>query len=209
MRQGKSTLALFIARQSPTRVIYDPRKQFHTSEVVFTGSEDDTFFNMLDNEQEIIVRPGLDGERWLDFTAQEILDWIEQNPGEKICFLIDEANMVGLDAKPQDSFPHLNYLLRSAGEENVNIVITSHRIIEMHPAIRSIATYVCMFRTTHESDLEAIRQKCGAEVMEIVQKLPPNELVVWDDNFGTWKIYSDRSKWFVELNPQTRIKANE
>lgn len=208
MRQGKSTLGLFIARKCPTRIIFDPRNQFHTSSAVFPGQDDRTLQELLDTKSEIIIRPGLEGENVIEPVAQDILDWTEQNPEEKVCFLIDEANMVGLDSRPQEKFPHLNYLLRSAGEDRINVVITSHRSVEVHPAIRSIANFVCMFRTTHEPDLKVIEDKCGFEVADQLRILPSGQVIIWDDNVGTFALHSDRSVWYVPLNSITGEKQN-
>lgn len=202
MRQGKSTLGLFIARKCPTRVIFDPRNQFHTTSAIYSGKEGQDLFAMLDTEPEIIIKPGISGEGLLDEAAHDLLDWSADNPEEEICFLVDEANMCGLDGKPQEEFPHLNYLLRSAGEEKINVVITSHRSVEVHPAIRSIANFVCMFRTTHQPDLKVISEKCGDEVTDALRILPSGQVVIWDDNVGAWKLHADRTKWYVPLKSQ-------
>lgn len=202
MRQGKSTLAKYIANQSPTRIVIDPRRQFHTSPVYI--SDVTGLYELLDEREEIIVRPGIEGEGIVEPVSEVMLDWIEDGRdaqgSEKICLLVDEANMLGMDAKPQDAYPHFNYLLRSAGEDNINVVLTSHRIVEIHPAIRSIAHYLCMFRTTHTADLKAIEDKCGQEVAEKVATIAPREVLVWDDNFGTYRVETDREKWYVDLD---------
>lgn len=207
MRQGKSTLGLFIARKSPTRVIYDPRNQFASSTTVLREA-DEKLETALDERAEIIIRPGLDGEDMLESVSQMILDWTEENPKEKICFLVDEANMVGLDSRPQEKFPHFNYLLRSAGEDRINVVITSHRSVEVHPAIRSIANFVCMFRTTHEPDLKVIEDKCGYEVTDQLRALPSGQVIVWDDNVGSYALHSDRTFWYVPLNSPIKENAD-
>lgn len=199
-RQGKTTLAKYIANQSPTRVLYDPRKQFHTSTVIYTGSEAESLYSFLDREPEIIVRPGMEMEVLLDPVCAEILDWHDDNPNERICLLVDEANLVEMNAKPREAYPHFNYLLRSAGEENLNIVITAHRPTDAHPDIRAIAHYFCLFRITHEGDLRAVQEKCGEEVMLKVATLAPNELLVWNDNDGTYRLHPDREVWYVPLD---------
>lgn len=207
MRQGKSTLALFIARRCPTRVIYDPRNQFHSSTTVIRDV-DENLALALDEKPEIIIKPGLEGEEQLETVSQMVLDWTEDNPDEKICFLVDEANMVGLDSRPQEKFPHFNWLLRSAGEDRINVVITSHRSVEVHPAIRSIANFVCMFRTTHPPDLKAIEDKCGYEFTEKLNTLTSEQVIIWDDNVGTYRLHSDRTFWYVPLNSTEWEKQN-
>jgi hypothetical protein len=193
-RQGKTTLAKFIANQSPTRVIYDPRVQVHTGIVV---SDTEILYELLDTESEIVFRPGLDSK--LDEVCNVVLDWKADNPDEKIALLFDEANICELNSKPREAFPHFNYLLRSAGEDDLNIIATAHRPTDVHPDIRAIAHYVCLFRITHEGDLKAVQEKCGIEVAELVSTLGPGELLIWDDNIGTFKLHKDRSKWYAPL----------
>jgi AAA domain-containing protein len=205
-QQGKSTLAKFIADQSPTRVVIDPRRQFNTSETFYNVSDPNAnLYAALDVNHEVIVRPGLEGEGAIEPVAQEFLDWTEDNPEEKVCLLIDEANMLGMDSKPQETFPHLNYILRSANQKNIDIIFTSHRIVELHPAYRAMANFVFVFRTTHSPDLKALEEKCGEEFTEKAKTLAPREVLVWNDDTATFRLETDSSKWFVDL---TKIKED-
>jgi len=208
MKQGKTTLGKFVANQSPTRVILDPRRQVHTSATIVPDASD--LYELLNEKEEIIIRPGFQGEGVIEPVSEVMLDWIEDSRDEQgtetICLMGDEANMLGMKSKPQDEFPHFNYLLRSAGDESINIVLASHRITDTHPDIRSIAHYLCMFRTTHTADIKAIEEKCGEEVAERVKTLEPHEVIIWDDNFGTFRVESNRDKWYVDL---TKIPTKE
>lgn len=191
-------MGYFIAAQSKKRVIIDPRKQIHTSEP-FPVNED--IYELLNERDEVILRPGIEGtEGILDPVAHDVLDWSESHPEEKICLFIDEASMSGVDQKPQDAYPHFNYLLRSAGEDNLNVVITCHRIIETHPAIRSIAHYFCIFRTTHPRDLDAIEEKAGPEVAEESARLAPRTAIIWNDNVAVARTEPNARKWFIDIS---------
>lgn len=208
-RQGKTTLGKFLADQSPTRVLYDPREQFHTTDVFYFGGEEPSLYELLDEKPEIIVRPGMEMDSLVDSTCSVILDWRRDNPGEKIALLVDEANLVEMNSKPREKFPHLNYMLRSAGEDDLNLIFTAHRITDLHPDIRAIAHYFCLFRITHSGDLRAVQEKCDDDVTDRVKELDPQHLLIWNDNIGEFRLHPDRTKWYVPLRKNIPVRESE
>jgi hypothetical protein len=204
MRQGKSTLAYHLALLCPTRVLFDPRNQFHTtSDVIPHGAE---LYNMLDDRAEIIVRPDLIVEDCFESATSETVEWIRNNPGEKICFLADEARLIKMTTT---AYPAFDWMLRSAGEEDVNVIITAHRPIDVPVDTRAIAHFWYMFHTTQEHDLKIIEERCGPEVAEQVKTLRDRELIVWNDSIATWRKHSETKTWFHDLSKPTKENTEE
>ena len=207
MGQGKSTVAYDIALKSDTRVIVDPREQFHTtSDVIPDGA---ALYDMLDNREEIIVRPYLDLEDSFTSAMDETSLWIRNNPGEKLAVLADEARILKLTDTEYQSF---DWIVRSAGRENLDVIITAHRPSDIPVNIRAIAHYWFIFHTTQEHDLKVISERAGDDAGEAVRHLHDRQIVVWNDSIGQWRIHSDPKSWYHDLSkitpkrfPQTNV----
>lgn len=195
---GKSTLAAKIAERDPTRAIFDPRIQFFTTSDILPNSLE--LFELLDERYEVIVQPGRGAsveDSFAEFSKQ-IADWIQSNPEESICMLVDEGRLVGLDSKsvPLD----FDWILRSAREgSNIDVIITCHRPVDLSTNIRAIANRLVFFRVTLPNDLEDIEAQCGPLVADEVAKLLDREFVVWNNSRQTWWKVTDPSTWFVDL----------
>lgn len=193
---GKSTLALFIARQTSTRVIFDPRKQYSTSTAIFTGQVGPEFFEALDTRSEIIVQPTFNVIQTFEQMCEELSDWIGENPNEPLTLLVDEARFVETSSGIN---PYFDWILRCTPRKTVNVIFTAHRPVDIAVDIRSIADFWIMFHTTQEHDLKVIGERCGPQVEEIVRELKPQELVIWNDSRATYRKEMDRGKWFVPM----------
>jgi hypothetical protein len=201
MGQGKSTIAYHIALQADTRVIVDPREQFHTTSDVIPDGE--TLFELLDEREEIIVRPYLDVEESFASAMDETCSWIRSNPLEKIAVLADEARILKLT---DVEYPSFDWIVRSAGRESIDVIITAHRPSDIPVNIRAIAHYWFVFHTTQEHDLKVIAERAGDEAAEAVRLLRDRNVLVWNDSIGSWRIHTKPQTWYYDLAKLTPKK---
>lgn len=202
--QGKSTLAYRVSTRSTnggpstTRVIFDPRKQFETTSDVLPDSNG--LYELMDDRYEVIVRPGRGEavEENFDHTSKVIADWIEDNPHENISVLVDEGRLVGLNAKLVSL--HFDWILRSAREGSpVDVVITCHRPVDVHPDIRAIANRLVFFRVMLPGDLDAIEEQCGPEVAAQVKNLLDRQFITWNNSRQQWRKVDRPETWYVPI----------
>lgn len=201
--QGKSTLAMYVAQRSDTRVIFDPRMQFHTSSDIIPGAGG--LYELLDDRYEITVQPGrgTDIETSFDQTCGVVADWIEDNPGEKICLLVDEGRLVGLDSKSISL--NFDWILRSAREgSSISVIVTCHRPVDASTNIRAIANRLVFYRVMLPLDLEEIEKQCGPTVAAEVQKLLDKQYIVWNNSRQQWRKVDNPASWFVEIDPEKK-----
>ena len=193
---GKTTLAVSLSRHFATRVIFDPRHMIDTTaDVLGDGQITGVLYEMLDTRSEIIVRPSFEKEEVFNQMCVEIYAWLRDNPGEPFCFLLDEARFV----KEPEKNPYFDYIVRCTPRVDVTVIMTCHGIVDISPDLRRVADYWILFRLTMEADLDRVRERCGEQVAEEVQKLEPFEYVVWNDARGVWAKYADKTAWFVPL----------
>ena len=196
---GKTTLAVKISRDYTTRVIFDPRHIIETSSDLLSDTEiADNLYDMLNVRSEIIIRPKFDIERAFETTCEILYSWLADNPGEPLCFLVDEARFV----KEPEKNKHFDFLVRCLPSSQVAILLTCHGIVDVSPDLRRIADFLIFFRLTMEADIIRVRERCGDVVADEVQKLNPYEYIVWNDQRGTWRKETERRKWFVNLKPR-------
>lgn len=204
--QGKSTLALKVARRSQTRLIFDPRGQFETTSDILPDAGG--LYELLDERYEMIVRPGRGSEveENFDETCHVLADWIEDNPHENVCLLVDEGRLVGLDSKSTSL--HFDWILRSAREGSpIDVVITCHRPVDLSTNIRAISNRLVFFRVMLPNDLGQIEEQCGPEVTAQVKNLLDKQFVTWNNSRQQWRKVTDTSSWYVRLdNPQVVVQ---
>jgi hypothetical protein len=193
---GKTTLAVSLCRHFSTRVIFDPRHMIHTtSDILTDGQIVGVLYGMLDTRAEIIVRPSYEKEKVFEEMCSEIDAWLKENPNEPFCLLIDECRFV----KTPEENPNFDYIVRCTPRAEVTVVMTCHGIVDVSPDLRRVADYWILFRLTMEADLDRVRERCGDQVAEEVQKLEPYEYIVWNDAISTWRKHSDKAAWYVSL----------
>jgi len=203
---GKSTLAEFISRRRDTRVKIDPRLQFHTTSDIIPNSEG--LYDLLDTRYEVIVQPGRGAqvEEIFDDTCRVIADWIEDNPEEPICILVDEGRLVGLESKSVSL--HWDWLVRSAREgSNIDIVITCHRPVDVSTNLLAIVNRLVFFRVTLPGDLDAIEDQCGPVVTEEVKRLLDRQFITWNNSRQQWRKVTNPDTWKVDIDPR-RMEVN-
>lgn len=201
--QGKTTLAYFLSLSKPTRVIFDPRRQFDTTAIKL----DDAIglYELMDEEEEILIQPTSDVKGTFLTVAQDFRDWTIDNPDEPAILLVDETRFIDT---PNENYEPFDAIIRFADRDQVDVILTSHRPGDISVDIRAISDYYCIFRVTQEHDLKVIRDRCGEEVVEIVCALPEKEFLVWNDGKATFHVNSDPRKWFVDIHHRKEIKQS-
>jgi hypothetical protein len=201
---GKTTLAVHVGKEFPTRVIFDPRHMINTtSDILTDGQIAGVLYEMLDTRTEIIVRPHFDVDQVFAETCLEIYNWLKDNPGEPLFFLVDEVRFVSNPEANQ----HFSYIVRCTPRVQVGVGLTAHGVPDITTDLRRIADFWVLFHLTLEADIDRVRERCGDEVAEEVQKLAPYEYIVWNDGTASWKKHAEPRKWFVELNPGKAVHA--
>lgn len=196
--QGKSTLAYRVAMRAPTRLIFDPRGQFETTADILPDAGG--LYELLDTRYEVIVRPGRGSEVEETFneTCRVLADWIEDNPHENVCLLVDEGRLVGLESKSGSL--HFDWIVRSAREGSpIDVIITCHRPIDVSTNLRAIANRLVFFRVMLPIDLATIEEQCGPEVEAMVKNLLDRQFLTWNNSRQQWRKVIDTSSWYVRL----------
>jgi hypothetical protein len=196
-RVGKTTLARKQSLTAPTRVTFDPRKQFQLpGSVILDGKDMQLFWQRLDDSTDIVICPMGDVQGIFENVCDTLKLWTDTYPEESIAFLVDESYFIDTPGRTYESF---DAMLRFSGSKQIKIIMTAHRPGDISVSIRSIADYLCIFRTTQEHDLKIIRERCGQEVVDLVARLRPRQYVLWDDGESTYRAMLEPSLWFVEF----------
>lgn len=198
--RGKSTLAYAVALQKPNRVIFDPRRQFHTTDDIISIPLD--LYEMLGVRSEIIVQPLEKIEGNFELTCAEVFDYVEDFPEEEIALLCDEVRF--LDT-PNTEYPNFDKLIRFTNQKKVDVILTCHRPVDISTDIRAIADYWCIFQTTQEHDLQIVRARCGEECANVVRNLKDKEFVLWDDGEGKFTVKNNSIAWYVPIERKVAV----
>jgi hypothetical protein len=208
---GKSTFALRCAQWAPTIVIVDPRGQFELAGAYELARESDDaelateFREALDTEAIIVVVPRRNVQATLTIVCDELVDWLNDHPGERVALLLDEARVV-FPSRREITVESLDWLTRCSSRQNVAVICTAHRPTDYPTNLRAIADIWCFFQADMPEDLDAISERCGSDTARLVASLKPREVVVRDTRGGLYApvtIYRDPAAWYtplVELN---------
>jgi hypothetical protein len=200
-RQGKTTLAYYLSLEKPTRVIFDPRRQFDTTSIKLDDGVG--LYELMNEHAEILIQPTGNVKATFGNITQDFRDWTVDNPDEPAVLLVDESRF--LDT-PNENYEAFEQTIRFSEGELVDVMMTSHRPGDISVDIRAISDYYCIFRTTQEHDLKVISQRCGDEVADIVANLRDKEFVVWNDGTATYHTVNDPDKWFVDIHTRKEVK---
>ncbi len=93
--------------------------------------------------------------------------------------------LVGLEEVPMYCSPGalpdaLDRLVRLGRHRQVSVVWTAQRMAEVARRLTAATDVFLLFRQTEPRDLEALAERCGAEVSGRVSALGLHDLVIWD-----------------------------
>lgn len=218
---GKTTMAYYLARQQPDRVIFDPRGMFATDAPTLERATlrtplqvsswasgryalpasltADAAVGRMDTQyepDEYVITP--DGDPTMTFrrVTQRLAERARKR--ESFTFLIDEMRFI--DKHVQKSDEAFQWVLRCAPRRDVHVIVTGHRPVDIHPDVRAIADHWILFRCTHTSDLELIAEQCGLLCASTVGALAGRQSVHWDDTVGSMTVQRDERVWYVSFD---------
>jgi hypothetical protein len=180
-------------------VNFDPRHMIDTtSDTLSDDTVPELLYEMLNERAEITIRPHFNIDQCFADTCEQIYLWLKDNPGEPFYFLVDEVRFL----ENPEANQYFDYIVRCLPSKSVSVALTCHGVTDISTDLRRIADYWLLFKLTLEADLIRVRERCGDQVAEEVQKLNPYEYVVWNDSIGEWRKHSEPAKWFVDLKPR-------
>lgn len=198
-KRGKTTLAYYLARKLPQRVIFDPRQQIGLSTVRVSASHQiqDALDAMHADARitELVVTPRGDVNACFDTLCAHVQTWIETDPARPLALLVDEARFV--DTTRRNAA--FDWVLRCAPYETVHVILTCHRPKDVSPDVRGVMDHWLLFRCTQEHDLAIIDEKCGADIARAVSVLEPYQWIQWDDGEGLAHRHLDPRVWYTPL----------
>lgn len=194
--QGKSTLGYHLVMNMPTRVIFDPKGHFTTSRVVIPDSTD--LYELLNEEEEIIVKPPMQVPEHFAAVCGELLAWSVDHPDEEFGFLVDEAYYCKTFEENSDNFDRM---MRTIPADRSRIVLTAHQPKHVATDIRAMTNHFFIFQTTQEHDLRVLAERCGDEFVAPVPGLGKYEVMHWNDDKQKADRLSNAKNWYVDIHP--------
>lgn len=207
-RQGKSTLARFLARSKYKTVVYfDPNAQFRG--LPHQCFHLDEFAEWLEDPRgEIVFRPD---PREIETQFDEFVELLW--PRGNYALVLDEASCL---QNSHGTHPQLERLMRQAprdGARNANgqivdvgIIQTIHRPSDANTICRALATDQFFFQAQLRRDLDVVENQFGERVAAALPELARFHCVhVWSDLDGRIKhsCWSDPSRWYNRIGPDT------
>lgn len=198
-RQGKSTLAFALAKsKKQTVIVYDPNNQYEALPSVPLESIGNV---MKESNGETVIRivPEDTVGDWDTLAAE--LDGGCWRWGE-YTLIIDEASMLMSAGKVNAA---LERYARTSPKD-VNVILTTHRSVDIHTLFRSLASDWYIFHQHIERDLETIGDNMGVDVALAASKLPEYHVIhFWLDVGGLprWQVWDKPSDWYIDIGRRT------
>src|SRR5215469_18422441 len=76
--------------------------------------------------------------------------------------------------------PELGRLVRLGRHRRVSLLWTAQRAAEVSRTLTAMTDVFVLFSCTEPRDLDAIRERCGAEIAEKVSRLGLHDCLIWD-----------------------------
>ncbi len=117
---------------------------------------------------------------------------------DNYCLIVDETSTI---QNRQTVSEGLEYLMRQS-PDNVDVIQSTHRIVDTQRLVRALATDTFIFRTTLNPDLDLIESEYGEEIRQAVSSLGLYQCVhYWIDIGGVpkYSIWNDPNKWYVSI----------
>lgn len=201
-RQGKSTLALALAVTGHKRVvIFDPNGQYPLFAAVPIEHVREALSEHEDEPGFIVLRVGPFDTEYVPQAFMEFSEALFAEPDLSV--IVDEAHM--LQGKGWLD-PNLDRWNRRS-PASVDVIQTTHRIVDAHPDSRYHADNVFFFFADLERELKAIREGFGEDVAAQVPRLKEHEVLHWWRESGgirRWSVWRDPSAWFIDLKNENR-----
>lgn len=196
-RQGKSTLALALARtHQMTTLVFDPNDQYGNIEIItdleewMSNATPDSIGRVLATDPVADfenMTQGLDGGEWR---------WSEYS------FVIDECSML---MSPGYLHPGMERYARTSPKD-VQVILTTHRIVDVHTLYRSLATDWFVFHQYMERDIEYLSDQFGpafAEECKTLGLYHVNHHWLAPGGEPRSEIWADPEEWYIDIGRRT------
>jgi hypothetical protein len=202
MKEGKTTLAIYLAKQwSDGVIIWDPRHMIDEPDAEYVVSGEELQEAIADEkwkEGPIIFRPDA---RHIEEDFEELCE-VLFTPPEKysdsgFSLVIDEAAQL---QGPNKILPCLDVAVRQHPRA-VLVVQTTHSLQDWHRASKDLMSHLYCFRQVGRSNM-AVTEYCDEdeEFSEVIRTLPKHWCVHYNFEAGQgeeqWVIISDPSFWY-------------
>lgn len=217
--EGKSTLALFLARQwGPTVVFFDPKGNVSAGIVVYSP---DDLLEHLEKEDYIlkdgyttlplIYRADKPHEEAFTEMAEALFPRRFEGYKGKIAVIVDEANEL---QSPHTIVPQLRRIVAQAPADKVMVIQATHSISEWNNKCRSTMDELFLFRQIGPRNYTLVQEYCGTEVADIVcdESFPQHHCVQFFFGRRDGKQFIVRDKpeeWFAPLTSNEEPTENE
>jgi len=199
-RQGKSTLSLALGlSRSKQVVIFDPNIQYEIEPVVYDSVSLDERISA--GHLITIFRPApTEIEEGFAQFGELVWHW------EDLVVIVDETSAV---QRANWLHPQLERLVRQ-GPPSVDLIQSTHRLVDTQRLTRSLATDIFLFQSTLRADLDLIRAEISDQVAEQVKVLPIYGcLHYWVDSGGVGKysVWTEHEVWYVRIRREQLDRA--
>ena len=194
---GKSTLALYLARQTSARVIIDPRGLFRGAPVRAENADEvsECFDRLTAGEiQEFAITAYDDPQALFRSSARHLQTWARGRTVRPLSVIVDEVRDADAECAAFD------WVRRGCPRDKMHVLFTCHRPVDIPTRVRAIADHWCIFRTTQTHDLKSIEERCSTAVATTVGALQGRQFVHWNDEIGEMRISADETAWYTSLD---------
>jgi AAA+ ATPase superfamily predicted ATPase len=194
-RQGKSTLALSIAlSRSDTVVVFDPANMYGNLPV-HVLSDYDSFDAAIEVDKVFRIVPSDPAAAW-----EELSDYLDSGSfrWRDYVLIIDEISLI---QSPHYLPVSLERFVRLAPKD-ITVIVTTHRPVDTHNLLRSLAYDVFVFQTNLKRDLNYFADNYSPQLAAIATELGPHEVAhFWLGKGGKVCIerWSDPTLWYVDI----------
>lgn len=210
---GKSTLAYWLTRQRPRRLIWDPRCLWRSGpgRLVYGVRGDRALSTWSDvatawaQAPELVIQPDDVAEDWLSLTA-DLRAYLLQHPNAEWSFLVDEYGLTLQELPDRQAQNDFNFLARCAPRADVDFYVTCHKPVDVPARIRSIVDTWALFRIVEQNDLDMVTGWCGRTALEL-RAMPPYVCWWWDHSRGQGRLVTQSERWHVALTPTPRAPS--
>jgi hypothetical protein len=130
------------------------------------------------------------------------VDWIRENRGVPFAFLVDDSRLMFVGGPGRRIPQDFSWMLRSTKVNESRIVLTTWRIVDIPPEVRSQADHWMVFKTTEPRDLELIEERFGEKARAQVETLAPHVYLHCDDSGPEMRVTveADSRAWYVDTH---------